>query len=436
MSGSDAPSPGGADLASDNQDDAAAADEQDAPHLPPPITIVDRVPFVQLQPDSLMPKADFDAAYGSYQALHLRGAAVHPSASSPPAAKAEGASPRVQPLFASLGDQDKASWCVENAANRPNTDDGGSAAESTPDEFLDTSSKRHRGYCSFLVQRSKSPLAALLAEGRLPVRRLPVADASGAGAMEVRHGPCLWWFFGANYPSEGTTSPGTLRGRPEHTDSVSHDGTWHYQLSGTKVWRLRPTDEMLQRMGGPGPETSLAGTKRKADATDNDDTEGARYIEVECKEGDLLLLNTRLWWHGTRISPQPVPCISYARDIFLPKGTAATSATGPNEEDDTNHEAMTNVDGTYAAADIDADTILFTERTLPDCELHRSATDFNCQIVEVEDEATGERCMAVASVRDIRAGEFFCLAESDDDDEEEEEGSGEEAEEWEEEDGA
>ena len=34
--------------------------------------------------------------------------------------------------------------------------------------------------------------------------------------------------------------------------------------------------------------------------------------------------------------------------------------------------SMNNVDGTYAAEDIAADTILFTEHTMPNCELHRS----------------------------------------------------------------
>ena len=64
---------------------------------------------------------------------------------------------------------------------------------------------------------------------------------------------------------------------------------------------------------------------------------------------------------------------------------------------------MTNVDGTYAAEDIEADTVLFTENTMPDCELHRSKTDPNCQVVELEDEATG---VAVVSLRGIKAGEF------------------------------
>ena len=87
------------------------------------------------------------------------------------------------------------------------------------------------------------------------------------------------------------------------------------------------------------------------------------------------------------------------------------------------------VDGTYAADDIESETILFTENTMPNCELHRSKTNPNCQVVELEDEKTRESYMAVVSLRDIKAGEFFSVLESD-----EEGDSDEDMEEWEEDD--
>ena len=74
-----------------------------------------------------------------------------------------------------------------------------------------------------------------------------------------------------------------------------------------------------------------------------------------------------------------------------------------------------------AAEDVEAETILFTEHTMPDCELHRSKTNANCQVVELNDEKTGESYMAVVTLRDIKAGEFFSVLETDD-----EEDSGEE----------
>ena len=53
---------------------------------------------------------------------------------------------------------------------------------------------------------------------------------------------------------------------------------------------------------------------------------------------------------------------------------------------------------------------------MPDCELHRSKDDANCELVELED-----GCAAIVSCRDIQTGEFFCVQESDEDDDGEEE---------------
>lgn len=50
---------------------------------------------------------------------------------------------------------------------------------------------------------------------------------------------------------------------------------------------------------------------------------------------------------------------------------------------------------------------------MPDCELHRSKKNPNCELVELED-----GCAAIISCRDIQAGEFFCIEESDEDDDE------------------
>lgn len=69
---------------------------------------------------------------------------------------------------------------------------------------------------------------------------------------------------------------------------------------------------------------------------------------------------------------------------------------------------MSNVDGLYATADIEEGAIIFTEDTMPDCSLHRSL-DPNCEVVE-----TGDGTQAIVSIRDIKSGEFFCVAASDD----------------------
>jgi U3 small nucleolar RNA-associated protein 6 len=87
------------------------------------------------------------------------------------------------------------------------------------------------------------------------------------------------------------------------------------------------------------------------------------------------------------------------------------------QQEEEQESTMKNVDGTYATEDIDAETILFTEHTMPNCELHRSKTNPNCQVVELEDDNHGgegsSSYMAVVTLRKIKAGEFFTILESD-----------------------
>jgi U3 small nucleolar RNA-associated protein 6 len=131
-------------------------------------------------------------------------------------------------------------------------------------------------------------------------------------------------------------------------------------------------------------------------------------LTVNCKEGDVLMINTRLWFHQTIISPQRLPSVSYARDFRINrKGNDQLRGKQSINESCT----MTNVDGLYATSDIPKGTIIFTETDMPDCELHRSSTDSNCEVVELEDGTS-----AVIASRPILSGEFFCVPESSDDD--------------------
>ncbi len=132
-----------------------------------------------------------------------------------------------------------------------------------------------------------------------------------------------------------------------------------------------------------------------------------------------------------------MPSISYARDFYFntkveTQGACrnAKNTENGNDEEATELESfMNNVDGTYAAEDVAAETILFTEHAMPNCELHRSKTNPNCQVVELEDDNGGESYMAVVTLRDIKAGEFFSILESSDEEEEGSEYEGEEEEE-------
>jgi hypothetical protein len=310
-----------------------------------------------------------------------------------------------------------------------------------------------------------------------PSERKEGDDNDNEGATTWDYEPCIWIFFGRNNPEKnidnsrstlpqpttGTapdiasptttavatttiTTPTTddddktniddLQGRPEHTDSISHDGTWHYQLSGIKRWILRPTKQLLRHF-----QTVLTDDEMKE--WNNNNHQGDDRIQIDCKEGDVLIVNTRLWFHQTILPPQYNPSVSYARDFWINKSNNAnpsSSCSGKRDPDDLDRpnksssslsspasktpppatgcgscSRMTNLDGLYATDDIEPGTVIFTETDMPDCELHRSVTDPNCEVVELEG-----GIHAIVSCRAIRAGEFFCIPESDDDDDEEE----------------
>eukprot|EP00980_Cylindrotheca_fusiformis_P002362 scaffold543_cov119-Cylindrotheca_fusiformis.AAC.29 len=277
-------------------------------------------------------------------------------------------------IFTKLNEEDKKSWCIENGK-------ANNGKETTaPADFLGPKTKDNENdfaYCSFLIQHEKNVKENFLS--RAPLSTLPFDS-------KWDYGPSIWVFFGRNESSPKKD----LQGRPEHTDSVSHDGTWHYQLSGTKTWYLRPTKKLLDHMESNGVH----------DFSESD------HIQVDCEKGDVLVINTALWWHQTQIPCQSNPSVSYARDFFMEGSGKTMSPDG----------GMSNVDGLYASNDIEEGTVIFTEHDMPDCELHRSKNGANCEVVELEDGTN-----AIVSTRDIAIGEFFCVPESDSEVEEEEE---------------
>ena len=348
-------------------------------------------------------------------------------------------------VYHSLNMRDQQSWCVEtaNSMNKScsdgyempsgNHDDENkkeinrtaqSESSIAPHEFLKPDIDRSKSdvwkaYCSFLVQHDKVQLSSLL-------KRLPLSELSWISNW--RYEPCIWIFFGRNHfqPTSGSclestsdessqekqekdTNEDCLQGRPEHTDSISHDGTWHYQLSGMKRWLLRPTGKLLDHMSNnrksklDRDRNSLDGDRDHEDIDYSGWDESTKF-QVDCEEGDVIVINTRLWYHQTVIPPQMDPSVSYAIDFWT---KCDNEASAPAE--------MTNVDGLYATNDIEEGTILFTEDTMPDCELHRSRTNPNCEVVELEDGTN-----AVVSICPITAGDFFCVLESSEDEDGEE----------------
>ena len=164
--------------------------------------------------------------------------------------------------------------------------------------------------------------------------KLPLAAPACLDGVAAKHSKAVWLFVGHN------DAAAPLAGRPEHTDNVQHDGTWHFQAEGCKEWRLRPTDElraMCPAVGGPGACT------------------------VRCETGDVLVVSTRDWWHATWLPPQPHEThvsLSYAREFtLLPScdggdheaGDEAGAVDG-GDGDDATSSSMSNSDGLAAAS--------------------------------------------------------------------------------------
>jgi hypothetical protein len=156
--------------------------------------------------------------------------------------------------FVALDSSDKDSWCIETKSG---------AVDPCPADFLKPVLTQSRAYCSFLVQKDKHSYKKTLAS--LPMLELRWTDWT--------YEPALWIFFGRN--GLGNSD---LEGRPEHTDSISHDGTWHYQLSGRKLWFLRPSSRLLEHL-----DIYLSPDERKMW---NDSTS----VCIECEENDVIVI--------------------------------------------------------------------------------------------------------------------------------------------------
>ena len=155
------------------------------------------------------------------------------------------------------------------------------------DSSVISSASRHSWYVSFIIQNDKRVLDKFVKS--LPVSEIPSPTGS------LTHSNAVWVFIGQNH------SRNYLDGRAEHTDSLSDaDATWHCQTRGTNM--VRSTIRKLMKMFDRKEDISW-GTHRR----------------IEMQRGDLLLIDTQLWWHHTKI-PSTVEVImswSYARDIRL-----------------------------------------------------------------------------------------------------------------------
>ena len=274
-------------------------------------------------------------------------------------------------------------------------------------------------YASCVLGREPAAIDALL-------RAVPLAVPPSLAGAHARHSRAVWIFIGRNDASA------PLPGRPEHTDSVQHDGTWHYQAEGVKEWRLRPTDELL----ASAPPGTLPSRCR-----------------VLCERGDVLVISTRDWWHATSLPPQTNESkvsLSYAREFRLGGAAAegqkrkrkqeemmggeeekeeveeekgkekeedddeekprASVDEGDYEDDDTLQ--MGNVDGLCAGMAIKAGEIVLRAAQMPDCTLPMGEV-YNVQAERVRVRTTvggrSKREQVLIATRDIKSGEALIL---------------------------
>jgi hypothetical protein len=112
--------------------------------------------------------------------------------------------------------------------------------------------------------------------------------------------------------------------------------------------------------------------------------------------GELLFINTRVWYHRTDIPPQlgPEPfSISYARDFYLESDAHAAEKQEQEQERDGDDGAdgsfKTNDPDSldprmYAAHDFDAGDVVLMEDELPDGGSIPRSLQPNCELVEAK----------------------------------------------------
>ena len=292
----------------------------------------------------------------------------------------------LQQTFQSVSPKDQESWCVETAA------DNETNSCIKPTEFLRPSinNEHQDGYCSFILQDDKkhtlSTFTDSIGEPIFPI--LKQQDDSSDSNSQIQTSRPIWIFVGRN-----SSKKTPLEGRSEHTDNIQHDGTVHYQVSGTKTWYIRPTQELRDQC-----------------ISNNVILEDS--YKVTLSEGDRIVINTRLWWHRTEIPPQQDNgdnvSISYAQDIYL------DGRKVPAEE--TEEEVMSNVEGAWAVGFIPNGTELLTDSSsveeLPMQRTHDS-DKANCKLVIVSKAGEAPVQRAVVTLRDIQESEFFILLDDD-----------------------
>ena len=315
----------------------------------------------------------------------------------------------IQGAFLSATSKDQESWCVENdggvgscSSSIPSIKSG-----SSPSEFLSTTSKL-QGYCSFILQDKDNGAITNLTKNVAPYPTIPLSISSSSmattsGSEEVNDDQVAhpgitttnpYWIFVGRNTTFSDRSNENMKGRSEHTDNIQHDGTFHYQLAGTKLWKIRPTEELVKQMQ---KKTQIAGGNSTASSFK------PSYSLLQ-HPGDIIVINTRLWWHHTELPPQndnTGVSVSYARDIYLDGNTPPT---------DLPEESMSNKEGAWAMGFIEKGTLMYTDDpSLPMMQRTTNKSEANCTLVELDESDGHDTKWALEALRDIQESEFFVL---------------------------
>jgi len=270
------------------------------------------------------------------------------------------------------------SWTVENEMNHEESD-------LNPEAVLGASMPRSPFYVSSILQEDQEALEAFAKE--VPFMEPPLMNHH----LGVQHDDSVWLFLGSN--SKGWQHPHQdepITGRPEHKDDVEHSGTWHMQLMGQKTWYVRPTPEHTE-WGQVAPTLGAAAMRGN---------DGKRRLCIVVEEGDLLMVNTRLWWHHTVIGPQPGHgvSLSYARDFYLP-GVEPVGDGAPKG----------NVDGVHAPRSAQPGEVVLRAEELPECPIAASEAP-NCELSCIN-ECTNEQVLI--ALKHIQTGEVLTVCVDD-----------------------
>ena len=161
-------------------------------------------------------------------------------------------------------------------------------------------------------------------------------------------------------------------------------------------------------------EQNLKINASKTSSKDKEFDDNIPRLLVKVETGDIIIVNTRIWWHQTRIpfTGRRGLSISYARDFFSPALALPGRHASASQSD-----SYTNIDGLYASRRVKRGGVVLTQNELPDCAIPRS-TSPSCEVVWLPDE-TG----ALVALRDLQVGDWLTVAPSDTEEESSEENS-------------